>query len=222
MQQRITIFGLITSFIAKDRGMAMGAKYALSLANLLMAKWVEDVIHAQQRPQAILWARYIDDIFLLWGGTHSELLGFMESLNNNNRGIVLNFETTKEEINFLDLKVSIREKRFVNTTFFKPTDRNSYIPLDSCHHGSWLKAVRKIQFLQLRRNCSEVAAFYIQAKVLHNRFVEKGYNSNSLQTTISSVRNLDRMSLLTERPRDGNNRISLFHLSLHFLSSTTV
>lgn len=47
----------------------------------------------------ILWARYIDDVLLLWEGTRSALLGFMESLNNN-RGIVLNFEASKEEISF--------------------------------------------------------------------------------------------------------------------------
>lgn len=77
-------------------------------------------------------------------------------------------------------------------------------------------------FLPFRRNCLEVAEFDTQAKVLHNRFVEKDYNPNSLQTTIRSVWDLDRISLLTERPRDSNNRISPFYLSLSFLSSTTI
>lgn len=68
-------------FFCQDRGVAMGAKYAPSLANLFMAKWEEDVIYAQPRPEVTLWACYIDNILLLWDGSETVLLDFMHSLN---------------------------------------------------------------------------------------------------------------------------------------------
>lgn len=79
----------------------MGAKYAPSLANLFMAKWEEDV-YAHQRPELVLWARYID-ILLLWDGDEDGLKDFMESLKNDS-GLVLNFEVSREEVHFLDLR----------------------------------------------------------------------------------------------------------------------
>ena len=57
----------------------MGAKYAPSLANLFMAKWEEDVVCVEVRPQIVLWARYIDDILLLWDGTRVDLMQFLDS-----------------------------------------------------------------------------------------------------------------------------------------------
>ena len=55
-------------FYKQETGVAMGAKYAPSLANLFMAKWEEDVIYGVNVPELMLWARYIDDILLLWDG----------------------------------------------------------------------------------------------------------------------------------------------------------
>lgn len=91
----------------------MVAKYSPSLANLFMALWEEDVVYAQRRPQVVLWARYIDNVLLLWDGDRGDLDAFMEELNRNNRGIFLNYEASQEEINFLDLKVGIKDDCFL-------------------------------------------------------------------------------------------------------------
>lgn len=55
-------------FFLQCKGVAMGANFAPSLANIFMAQWEEDVVYAQNRPKVVLWARYIDDILLLWKG----------------------------------------------------------------------------------------------------------------------------------------------------------
>lgn len=48
------------TYYLQNRGMAMGAKFAHS-----MAKWKEDVVHQRPRSELILWRRHIDDILLL-------------------------------------------------------------------------------------------------------------------------------------------------------------
>lgn len=83
----------------------MGAKCAPSLANLFMGKWEENVIYAHNRPKLLLWARYIDDVLLLWNGTQEYLHTFMEGLNRNDRGIEFKYEADQQIINVLDLKI---------------------------------------------------------------------------------------------------------------------
>lgn len=186
-------------FYRQDRGVAMGAKYAPSLANLFMALWEEDVIYAHQRPQVVLWARYIDDVLLLWDGDRHDLDAFMSMLNDNNRGIRFAYEASQTEINFLDLKISIRDGQLSTATYFKNTDRNSYIPTDSCHHEAWLRSVPKSQLIRLKRNCSDHEEFLAQADVLIGRFLEKGYSEVSLKTTLDEVATLDRRTLLNHK-----------------------
>lgn len=106
------------NYFLQNRGVAMGAKYVPSVGNLFMAPWEEDCIYAQQLPNLALWARYIDDILLLWKGDSASLIDFLKSLNHNDRGIVLNYEMS--QIHFLDLGIRVEEGRLA-TTFFKTT-----------------------------------------------------------------------------------------------------
>ena len=173
-------FWFENNFYKQVTGVAMGAKCAPSLANLFMAKWEEDVVYGANVPELMLWTRYIDDILLLWDGPLAKLEDFVLNLNRNQRGIQLKFEASQTEVHYLDLKVGVRDNEFSTSTFFKATDRNSFIPLNSCHHNQWLKSVPKSQYLRLRRNCSDPLEFSEQAKVLTSRFLEKGYNIESL------------------------------------------
>lgn len=81
-------FWFSNQFYLQQKGVAMGAKFATSLANLFMARWEEEVVYALNRPELVLWARYIDDVFL-WKGEKDSLCDFMTILNCNNRGIML-------------------------------------------------------------------------------------------------------------------------------------
>lgn len=71
----------------QNRGVAMGAKFAPSMANLFMAKWEED-------------------------GDMTSLTTFMHQLNDNPLGIVLQFESSTGKINFLDLTIQVKDGAF--------------------------------------------------------------------------------------------------------------
>lgn len=138
---------------------------------------------------------------LLWDGTHESLQLFMSSLNNNNRGIEFKYEANQHTINFLDLNIRSEGDTLVTSTYFKATDRNSFIPRDSCHHRPWLDSVPKSQFIRMRRNCTRVDDFDTQTRMLRNRLCDKGYDLTTLNNKIEEVRMLDRDSLLVDRPR---------------------
>lgn len=71
------------SYYLQDRGLAMGAKFALSMAYLFMAKWEENAVYARPRPELILWKRYIDDVLLIWDGEQCMLDEFMARIPSN-------------------------------------------------------------------------------------------------------------------------------------------
>lgn len=110
----------------------------------------------------------------------------MSVLNSNDRGISLSYEASTNSIHFLDLEIKIVDQHLEFKTYFKPTDRNGYIPSDSCHHAQWLRSVPRSQFLRLRRNCSNISDYYAQSRVLKDRFVAKGYNARDLDAEIKN------------------------------------
>lgn len=95
--------------------------------------------------------------------------------------------------------------RLLTSTFFKSTDRNSYILVDSCHYGPWLRAVPKSQYMRLKLNCTSKDKFLIQTDVLTSRFVEKGYSRDSLKNTQEEVICMHRRELLREKSLQGGS-----------------
>lgn len=54
---RSNYFWYNDQFFLQRKGVAMGAKFDPSLANLFMAVWEEDVVYALQRPELTLWGQ---------------------------------------------------------------------------------------------------------------------------------------------------------------------
>lgn len=53
----------------QTRGMAMGLRYAPSMANIVLNKWEQETIHQKKWKELTFYKRYIDDIILLWEGS---------------------------------------------------------------------------------------------------------------------------------------------------------
>lgn len=97
----------------------------------------------------------------------------------------------------------VSDGQLTETTYFKETDRNAYIPLTSCHHPSWLKAAPKGQFQRIRRNCTNILDYQQQAQVLKSRFLDKGYTERKIDETIKNVGSMDREVML-----NGSRRVN--------------
>lgn len=106
------------SYYLQTRGVAMGAKFVPSLANLFMVRWEEGVIYSEITPKLLFWRRYIDDV-LLWSGSKESLILFIMTVNNE-RGISLSFESSEETIHFLDLEIGKCGDSLITKTFYRP------------------------------------------------------------------------------------------------------
>lgn len=105
----------------------------------------------------------------------------------NDRDISLTFECRATKVNFLDLEIELESRQFKFQTHFKTTDRNSFIPTDSCHHMSWLKSVPRSQFLRLRRDCTSIDTYLSQASLLKQRLLEKGYDKSAVDLELHKL-----------------------------------
>lgn len=140
-------------FFTQKRGVAMGAKSAPSLANLFISEWEDRDNYAKQRSELLFYKRFIDNVFLIWVGTETSLVQFVEDLNQNNNIIKLACHWSSEQINYLDVTVMMSDDGLTTKAFFKPTDRNSYLQIYSGHHGlgTYLKdSSRELEVTVLR------------------------------------------------------------------------
>lgn len=80
MAMQCNYFWYNKAFFVQTKGVAMGARYAPSVANLLMNLWEEEYIY-KKIPQLKLYRRYIDDLVILWDGTVDTFQQFLQELD---------------------------------------------------------------------------------------------------------------------------------------------
>lgn len=206
MAMECNYFWYSNNYYVQTKGVAMGARYAPSVANLFLDMWEEEYIYNQQIPQIKLYRRYIDDLIILWDGTPDTFEEFLQQLNINKYGITFTGKWNLEKIEYLDLEIFKTGTSLYTRTFFKETDRNGYIPNSSCHHPRWKGNIPKGQLMRLRRNCDLIADFDKQADMLIQRFQEKGYAANTLAKLKSDVMKMDRKTLLNNTRKRRNEQ----------------
>lgn len=74
--------------------------------------------------------------FILWKGDNNQLWQFLESLNINERKIKFFWEIDNKSIPFLDLEIIQENNKLITKIHFKNVERNSYLPMQSCHHNN--------------------------------------------------------------------------------------
>lgn len=188
----------------------MGEKFAPSMAGLFMAQWEEENVFKNTPGELAIYKRYIDDIFILWKGDRNQLVPFLENLNKNDRNTKLSWDISEKNILFLDLQIIQEEHKLMSKTHFKNVDRNSYLPLESCHHRNCLYNIPKGQLMRLRRNCTNKSDFLAQAENMGHRFIKKGYDNQFVKRKITEVAEMNRNEFIKDRkkqelPTDSTN-----------------
>lgn len=192
-------------------GIGMGAKYAPSVANVFMAKWEDEAIFSNTPDNIVLYKRFIDDCIVIWKGDEASLIQFFNQLNINQKNIKLEYEISEKIVHFLDLEIQLVNNSISTRTYFKTVERNSYIPVNSCHHEPWLINIPKGQFIRLRRNCSDNNEYLKQAQLMGQKFEDKGYNKEFIAEKIKEINQTPREVLIQDKIKDNkdNNDIPL-------------
>lgn len=86
------------------QGCAMGTKCAPAYASIFMGH-VEKTLHAMAGNKVLLWRRFIDDIFLIYGGNREEFDRYMVDINSIHSTIKITSECSPDQVTFLDTTV---------------------------------------------------------------------------------------------------------------------
>ncbi|XP_069493755.1 uncharacterized protein [Ambystoma mexicanum] len=173
----------------QTKGVAMGATYAPSLANLFMGFFEDKHIYTDHpyKQNLIVWRRYIDDVLVIWNGTSSSFVGFSEYLNRNNFGIEFSGHVSSQSMEFLDLQINIVNGELQTQTFRKPTTVNAMLHASSCHKKSVISNIPFGEFYRARRNCSTDMAFQHECRMIRRRFYERGYSSQCIKQGFNRI-----------------------------------
>ena len=113
-------------------GTAIGIKSAPTYANLFMAGF-EKKIFENTNFKPLLWLQYLDNIFCIWTEGLERLQEFFQYINSFHPTIKFTMEFTKEQINFLDVNISLKEGALQTDLYCKSTDTYQFLHFRSSH-----------------------------------------------------------------------------------------
>ena len=139
--------------ICKKSGVAIGSKLGKNFESSNIRIWDEQLV--EQDKTTLFYKRFIDDGFGVWTFGVCSLLQFRDHANNIHPEIKVVLQWSKEEIEFLDTKVKIANRRLITDLYAKPTDKHIYVDQKSNHPTSVKKTFPYGLGLWLGRICSE-------------------------------------------------------------------
>ena len=112
-------------------------------------------------------------------------LSFVLYCNSNTFNLTFTYVIDPHELVFLDLVVTHEQDKIITKNHNKPTNGNSYLHYDSCHHPVWKKNIPKGQFNRLKRNCTRDEEYIEQSILMQKKFEEKCYPENLVNEAFS-------------------------------------
>ena len=136
----INSFIFNSKFYLQIKGCAMRTICAPSYANIFMSEFEEKYIYSLIKSKFVIYLSYIDDIFMVWIKSESELRQFMNEINQKHQSIKFDFKFSKENIEYLDTLVYINSNNRLQTNLYKKTtDCQNYLHAKSAHPFSLKK-----------------------------------------------------------------------------------
>lgn len=95
-----------SKYYLQIQGVSMGSPVAPSFANIFMSAFESQHIHhCPHAEDIVIWLRYVDDVFMLWKGTHEHLIEFMTGLNSKHDLIEFTLNANRDKIEYLDVEI---------------------------------------------------------------------------------------------------------------------
>ena len=202
------------SYYLQKSGTAMGSKMAPNYANLYVGLLEEKSIlnpeynHFLEHIQ--LWKRYIDDVFVIWTGSATELTSFHMFLNSCCEHLNFTMTSDSQKMNFLDILILKVDEHLSTELYRKPTDRNSLLHAESYHPTPLKRGLPIGQFKRIRRICSTDDSFKVHSKDLQSRLDQRGYPNKWILPAFDRFNNSSQNDCLAPRQKNtkGEQRIN--------------
>lgn len=210
-------FSFNNKHFVQIEGTAIGSRLGMNYASTYLGKWETELLETCEiRP--LSYFRYVDDIWGLWTGTEQQLQEFHEKANSIHSNIKVDLRYGTENIEFLDVKVSIVENLIETDLFSKPSDKHLYLHNDSCHPNTVKRAIPYGLGVRIKRICSDTEKYTHRKKELTTQLLNRGYDQSNIEHQLDRVDRTDRQHFLKYRKKNKNmDRVPLvltFHAGL--------
>ena len=142
-------FQFLDKTFKQKQGTVIGTKFAAPYSNLFMANLEKRLLFDIDLKSNIWW-RYIDDIFLIWEHDEESLKLFLEKINSTHPKIKFTKDGSSCSVNFLDVKVILKDGKIITDLHVKPTDTHQYF--SPCHPYHCKKSIPYSQSVLIQQN----------------------------------------------------------------------
>ena len=174
------------------QGTAMGTPVAPAFATLFMSSLDQEMSEQNLDDHILVHKRYLDDGFLAWTGSKESLLHWLALFNNRVDQIKLTWQTSLQEIDFLDLHL-FKGPRFAIenildvSTFQKSMNCYLYIPAISYHPVHVKKAFILSEIKRYLLRSTQESDFRLVYNQFYRRLRARGYSKEFLGPLFESV-----------------------------------
>ena len=112
----------------------------------------------------------------------------MTEFNNYHPNVKFTYETSKENITFLDLDVSLSGNKLTTDLHTKSTDKHQYLHYTSAHPAHTKRSIIYSQALRMSRICSYKTDFEKHLVNMKSWFQARGYPSGLIQNEMAKLR----------------------------------
>ena len=165
-------------------GTAMGTSAAVMFATIYFAYHEATCILPKHGNHLLYYRRFIDDIFGIWTGNHTdEWEAFKKDLNTFG---ILTWEVSalEREVNFLDLTLTLENGRIVSKTYQKPTNLYLYLPPSSAHPPGCIKGTIYGLLGRYYAQNTYRKDYLALVKKLYTHLLNRGWNSTATRRMI--------------------------------------
>lgn len=161
-------------------GCAMGHPYAVHYANIYMSLLETRALNSCHL-QPAFYARFIDDIILIWLHGYEAFLDFFGIFNSTDPSIKFTYDYNSNSIAFLDVRI-YKGPRFSRNgildtrLYFKPTDTHQLLHKSSFHPKHTFDSIVKSQVLRFFRICNNTFDFNSACQTLFSVLKSRGYS----------------------------------------------
>ncbi|GFS12953.1 hypothetical protein ElyMa_004871800 [Elysia marginata] len=187
----------------------MGTKMGPSYACLFVGYLEWQMVNRYQGPTPEFYYRYIDDGIGISTMPLDDLKNYIDFVKTFHPSISFTSEISTSTVNFLHIKISIRDRFLHSSVYYKPTDSHTYLTYTSSHPHSCKRSIPFSQMLRLRRLCQDYIDFREQCLSMRDFFVSCGYPLEVLDDACNRVSKISRTDALIPRPEQSSQRTKL-------------
>jgi hypothetical protein len=114
-------------------GIPMGGNASVEIANLYLAKYVDEPFMKQASKMIMLYKRYIDDLMIITNNPQQVLYILKNIFKTIKLNMNSDIQITTKTAFFLDIWITLRNGKFITSLYQKPINEFQYLPCSSNH-----------------------------------------------------------------------------------------